>query len=270
MNLLLTNDDGYDSPGLKALAERLSLEHKVYIVAPDSNRSAVSNHFAMFKSNSFTKISDNVYACSGYPADCTFAGLCGELFGVKMDALIAGINIGANMGTDIIYSGTCAAARQSVLMETPAIAVSVDAVDWKKAQSQPLQYEPLADFVAKNLKTLIGLNRLTFPRAFVNINGCSINNMEGNLSQYKGAKITTKLCVRDYKDGISFVDKEATAEVVGKDNKIKQSVFIPGPNHTEKEEGTDFTATREGYIAVSVVYADPRACENIDGISFSM
>ena len=61
MNLLLTNDDGYDSPGLKALAGRLAREHQVFILAPDSNRSAVSHHFTMFRKNTVKKISDNVF-----------------------------------------------------------------------------------------------------------------------------------------------------------------------------------------------------------------
>ena len=264
MNLLLTNDDGYESPGLKVLAETLAKEHKVFVVAPDSNRSAVSNHFTMFRSNGFTKISDNIYSCSGYPADCAFAGLCGGLFEEKMDALVAGINIGANMGTDIIYSGTCAAARQAVLMGFPAVAVSLDAVNWEWAKAAGLKFEPLAGFVLKNLEKLVSLNRLEYPRGFVNVNACSVNNMEkgvGDGEHYKGARIAGKLCVRDYKDSIKFVQQE-------KD--LKKSEFVPGENHTEKEAGTDFTITREGFIAVSVVSADPCAFENIDGISFSM
>lgn len=254
MNLLLTNDDGYDSPGLKALAERLAQDNSVYILAPDSNRSAVSHHFTMFRKNTFTKISENVYACSGYPADCTFAGAIGNLFDVKIDAVIAGINIGANMGTDIIYSGTCAAARQAVLIGLPGIAVSIDPVDWQKAEKEGFKFTAVADFLAKNLEKLIFLCSLEYPRAFVNINASSLDS-------YKGAKLANELCVRNYGDSIKF-KKDG--------EKISESEIVMGQNHTEVLPETDFGISRSGYIAVSKVYADPMAERIVDGISFSM
>ena len=254
MNLLLTNDDGYDSPGLKALADRLAREHQVYILAPDSNRSAVSHHFTMFRKNTLRKISDNVYACSGYPADCTFAGSVGGFFGVKIDAVIAGINIGANMGTDIIYSGTCAAARQAVLINIPGIAVSIDPVDWETARREGCKYTAIADFVAKNLKTLMSLCTLKAPRSFVNINACSLDS-------YKGANLTSELCLRNYKDSINFIDKG---------DGLFETEIVMGENITEKLPETDFGITRDGYIAVSRVYADPLAESIVDGILFSM
>ena len=254
MNLLLTNDDGYDSPGLEALAEKLTQKHSVFILAPDSNRSAVSHHFIMFRKNTFTKISENIYACSGYPADCTFAGAVGNLFGVKIDAVIAGINIGANMGTDIIYSGTCAAARQAVLIGIPGIAVSIDPVDWEKVKKEGCKFTAIADFVTKNLEKLISLCTLEYPRSFVNINASSLDS-------YKGAKIANELCFRNYGDSIKF-KKDG-------DN-VSESEIVMGENHTELLPDTDFGISRNGYIAVSKVYADPLPERIVDGISFSM
>ena len=75
MNLLLSNDDGFASEGLNILAKKLSEKHKVFIIAPDSNRSAVSHHITMVTQNNMTKLADNIWSCSGYPVDCVFTGL---------------------------------------------------------------------------------------------------------------------------------------------------------------------------------------------------
>ena len=87
MNLLLSNDDGFDSEGLKILADKLSQKHSVYIIAPDSNRSAVSHHITMVKANTMTKLADNIWSCSGYPVDCVFTGLESNVLGVQRDGV---------------------------------------------------------------------------------------------------------------------------------------------------------------------------------------
>ena len=142
MNLLLCNDDGFDSEGIKVLAKKLSQKHKVYIVAPDSNRSAVSHHITMFKENTLIKLDDNLYSCSGFPVDCVFTGIESSLFGVKIDAVISGINRGANMGTDIIYSGTCAVARQGVLSGLPSVAFSLQSSEAEDNWEDPAPKRP--------------------------------------------------------------------------------------------------------------------------------
>ena len=85
MNLLLSNDDGFDSPGIKILAQKLAENHKVFIVAPDSNRSAVSHHITMYKQNKMIKLDENIWSFSGFPVDCVFVGLESNMFGVKID-----------------------------------------------------------------------------------------------------------------------------------------------------------------------------------------
>lgn len=252
MNLLITNDDGYSSRGIKVLAEKLSLENNVYVLAPDSNRSAVSNHLSLFNGNIFNKISDNVFTCSGYPADCTFSGVAELLFNVKIDAVVAGINTGANLGTDIVYSGTCAAVRQAVLQKIPGIAVSLDLHNHKAGEE--IKFEPIADFVAKNLKKLLSLSRIEYPRTFVNVNGASVE-------KYSGAVFTNKLCQLTYKDKIKIIKKSEN---------VYESEFVFGENITESGNNTDFDICQNEYISVSSVYADPVAFEFIDGISFSV
>ena len=147
-----------------------------------------------------------------------------------------------------------AAARQAVLIEIPGIAVSIDPVDWKIAEKEGCKFTAIADFLAKNLEKLISLCSLEYPRSFVNINASSLDT-------YKGAKIANQLCVRNYGDSIKF-KKEG--------DKVSESEIVMGANRTEKLPDTDFGISRDGYIAVSKVYADPLSERIVDGISFSM
>ena len=241
MNLLLSNDDGFASEGLNILAKKLSEKHKVFIIAPDSNRSAVSHHITMVTQNNMTKLDDNIWSCSGYPVDCVFTGLESNIFGVKIDGVVSGINRGANMGTDIVYSGTCAVARQAVLSGVPGIAVSLDPVSWETVKTDGMKYEALAKFTTDNIEKLLGLAKITPPRAFVNINALSVDS-------YKGVRFADKPCVREYGD--------KTIVVHDKDDKY-HTEFVMGRNNTPVLEDTDYGICRNGYIAISLVYADP-------------
>ena len=241
MNLLLSNDDGFDSEGINVLAKKLAQKHNVYIIAPDSNRSAVSHHITMTSHNQMVKLDDNIWSCSGYPVDCVFTGLESNILGVKIDGVVSGINKGANMGTDIVYSGTCAVARQAVLSGVPAVALSLDPVSWDTIKQEGFKFEALADFASKNIEKLLSLAKITPPRAFVNINALSVES-------YKGVRFADKPCVRVYGD--------KTVVVHDKDDKY-HTEFVMGKNETPLLSDTDFGNCREGYIAMSLVYADP-------------
>ena len=266
-NLLVVNDDGYQAEGIKVLSRYLSQENNVYVVAPDGNRSAVSNCITMYAENKIKHISENVWSSSGYPADCVDLGLHSNLFeGLKFDAVVSGINHGANMGTDIVYSGTCAAARQAVLCGVPGIAVSLDPVDWSSVPKNGFDFDFIAEFVAKNLEKLISLASVDFPRIFVNVNAA----MTGN---NKGAVQTDLLCRRNYNDWLDVVpaenqEKSGTQE---KSDTIEyKTVYVPKLGETEKKPGTDYTVCMDGYISVSRVYADYICAPVVDGIRFSM
>ena len=254
MNILLTNDDGIQAKGLNILAERLKKDgHSVYVVAPDSNRSAVSHHIMMWKVNTLKKDGDNRWACSGYPSDCVCVGLASDLFDVKFDVVISGINQGANMGTDIVYSGTCGAARQAVLNGVPGIALSVDPVIWDEETLNNMKYDALADFAAKNLEELIKLANTDVPRIFVNVNGASRDS-------YSGVKYCKSLCVRDYGDKLKIADNKGVTEVH----------FVPGGAVPREDKNCDAFVVKDGYIAVSRVYAEPLAAETVDGMQFKL
>ena len=254
MKILLANDDGIEAKGIQVLAARLEKDgHDVYVIAPDSNRSAVSHHITMYNVNTLKEAGKNRWACSGYPSDCVCLGLKSNLFDFKFELVISGINEGANMGTDIIYSGTCGAARQAVLDGVPAIALSVDPEEWTPECRAKMKYEPLADFAAKNLDQLKALASTQVPRMFVNVNGASRDS-------YLGVKYCQSLCIRDYGDKLNIVDN----------NGVKESHFVPGGALPRKDESCDAYVVKEGYIAISRVYAEPLAAEIVDGMQFKL
>lgn len=128
MKILLSNDDGILSPGLFALAKGLDSEHELFIAAPDSERSAASHALTLSSPLRAKKVAlsglEHIpsYAVSGTPADCVKIAL-GNLC-EKPDVVVSGVNLGANKGTDVFYSGTVSAAMEGAIYGVPAIAVS--------------------------------------------------------------------------------------------------------------------------------------------------
>lgn len=234
--ILLTNDDGIEAAGVLTLEKALRAVADVYVLAPDGNRSAVSNHIIMHRPLRMTPHGKNRWASEGNPVDCVICALKSNLFeNVRFDAVVSGINKGANMGTDIVYSGTAAAARQAVLYGKPGIALSVETYDgsWN--------FEPLADFAARNLRELISL---CTKDAFVNVNAASRNS-------YEGVSFT---CVskRDYRDEVD-IQTESDGAVY--------AYFTGGNIQTLCPENSDFAAVTGGRISVSLIQAEPSSME---------
>ena len=128
MNILLTTDDGMFAPGLQALHKRFAARHAVVVVAPDQERSAVGHGITLHHPLRASQVALNAhyrgYAVNGTPADCVKLGVF-ELLPSRPDLVVAGINPGANVGVNVNYSGTVAAAKEAALYGLPAIAVSV-------------------------------------------------------------------------------------------------------------------------------------------------
>jgi 5'-nucleotidase len=155
MRILLTNDDSINSPGITLLAAALrKAGHRVFVVAPEANQSGVSNAIRFLDGPSMlTQIGEDTWSCGGTPADCVIIALKGgipELCVIDgesrkrkqpppIDLIISGINQGANLGTDIVYSGTAAAARQGAFFQIPSLALSLlhhgDEWNWDMAVS---------------------------------------------------------------------------------------------------------------------------------------
>ena len=160
MNILLTNDDGYNSTGIKILQKILNKYGTVVIVAPDSPRSGNSAALTILEPLQLEKVSDNVYKCSGTPVDCVSMGLC--CFDIKFDLVVSGCNNGWNISYDTMYSGTVGGALESLIFGIPSIAVSAKhGTDFEEVRKH---FDEVWDFIFKN--NLIGseyLLNINFP-----------------------------------------------------------------------------------------------------------
>jgi 5'-nucleotidase len=124
VRILLSNDDGYQARGLRMLAEHLAPIATIVIVAPDRNRSGASNSLTLETPLRVEQVDDSIYYVNGTPTDCVHVAITG-LLDEPPDMLISGINHGANLGDDVLYSGTVAAAMEGRFLGIPAIAVSL-------------------------------------------------------------------------------------------------------------------------------------------------
>ena len=130
MRILLSNDDGYFAPGLAALAEALCEVGDVVVVAPEQNRSGASNSLTLDRPLFLKKAANGFHYVNGTPTDCVHLAVTGMLDTLP-DIIVSGVNLGANMGDDTIYSGTVAAATEGYLLGTPSIAVSLTSFEGK-------------------------------------------------------------------------------------------------------------------------------------------
>ena len=239
MKILLTNDDGFGAPGLEKLYEVLSDRHDVTVVAPSSNRSGYSARITMERPMELFSYGSSRYALDGSPVDCVIAAFRGIMADSLPDLVISGINSGYNLGTDIMYSGTCGAARQAAVNGIPGVALSVAE---SKDDSRYL-FDAMADFALKNLEQLKDMCSVSGKDStgelpyFVNVNGAS-------LDCYKGVSFTS-LCCRKYNDNV-------VSEMKGG----HQFFTITGGGSiiSQGDGNNDFDTAENGFISVSLVY----------------
>lgn len=177
--ILITNDDGIHGPGLHPLAQAMRKLGRVTIVVPDAERSADSHSLTLHKPLRLHRVDKDFYSLNGSPADCTrFATL--EIFKSSIDLVVSGINKGLNLGEDVIYSGTVAAAREGTLLSAPSLAFS---------QTRPEKDNPAIDFgpgarFALRMAKLVLRNGLG-PGLLLNVNFPSPRR-----GAFRGAQIT--------------------------------------------------------------------------------
>ncbi|MBN1524414.1 MAG: 5'/3'-nucleotidase SurE [Spirochaetales bacterium] len=232
MRILITNDDGIHSDGLLELTRQLNRNHDVWVVAPESEMSGSSHAISINRPLRVKQVNQKTFSCVGTPADCILLGL--QLF-VKdrVDVVISGINRGPNLGTDTIYSGTVAAARQAALMGVPAVAASV------MGKEGVFHFGSAASYITRYLKELIQHSN---PDHFVNINFPVIMKepWETEITIpsrriYKNAYATFQA-----PDGYTYC-------------------FLHGENPSSKEEeGFDFTAISNGRVSLSPMVIHPK------------
>ena len=154
MKILVSNDDGYLAPGIQTLVSQLKTIATVVVVAPDQNRSGSSSSLTLNKPLKVKKIDDTFYCVNGTPTDCVHIALTG-LLSYRPDMIISGINDGANMGDDTIYSGTVAAAMEGYLLNIPSFAISM-------AKSEPKFFNTAAMVTLKP----VSYTHLTLPTIY--------------------------------------------------------------------------------------------------------
>jgi 5'-nucleotidase len=232
MRILVTNDDGFGAEGLVALAEVLSLRHEVCIFAPDRERSGVSHALTLGIASKVRRVGDGAFTCSGTPADCVLLAMLGAI-GFEPELVVSGINRGANLGTDIVYSGTCAAAREAVLQGIPGIAVSC------AGSAEPFRYGSASSFIRKNLETLASA---CSGSAFVNVNAPSGDDDSG------GAEWASP-CHRVY--GNELKSSSGT-------DGFTYHFIMGGGSSVRGEAASDHGVVAAGKVSVSLILVHPQ------------
>jgi len=176
---LITNDDGIEAEGLKTLEKVLGEFARLVIVAPDQERSAVSHGLTIRSPLEVKKLGEDRYVLNGTPADCIIYALQ-HLFTVFPDMVFSGINHGANLGDDIMYSGTVAAAREAARHGIPSVALS------QAYDNRPIQFKKGAAFTRDLVSTLLRDK----------LNGEFCLNVNFPIRKIKGTKITRQGCVQ--------------------------------------------------------------------------
>ena len=241
MRIVLTNDDGIDAAGLLAARRALEKVGEVLTVAPDRNRSGVGRaiSFGAPLHVEEKQMADGGvgYACTGTPVDCVRLVALG-LMGFQPDLVVSGINHGENLGDDITYSGTVAAAFEGIVIGVPGIALSLCVErPWHHHDEGDLHFEPVASFAAR-LAEKVAEEGLPEGR-ILTVN--APNLPEGAL---KGARVT-KLGRRLYMDEL--------IEVKDAQGRVGYDIYNNPPGRHE-EEGTDFAAVESGEISVTPVH----------------
>jgi 5'-nucleotidase len=228
--ILLTNDDGVHSAGLQALADQLQAFGRVAVVAPDRERSAVGHALTLHAPLRAEQIANDRWAVSGTPTDAVSLGIQ-ALLKEKPDLVISGINKGGNMGDDLTYSGTVAAAMEATLMGVPAMAVSLS--------SRSFKYDDFvhAAEVAGQMATMVLEHGLPAD-TFLNI----------NVPDHKplGVRLTRQ-GKRIYEDAV----------VQNRDPRGRSYYWIgAGELGFQNLDGTDFHAVHDGYVSVTPLHLD--------------
>jgi 5'-nucleotidase len=230
MRFLVVNDDGIHAPGIKALASALKEFGHVDIVAPHAERSAQSHAISVVSPLRVEDHGDDEIALTGTPADCVMFALQ-EYLEIKPDWVVSGINRGGNLATDLLYSGTVAAAMEACILGYPALAVSLEGVD-----RTPHRYDVAAS-IALDIISKIGSSKKTLGTVInLNVPNVSMNEIKGVRTAFPG---------RRFYEG-RFWRREDPRNIP------YYWVGAAGYGH-EDIEGSDCNLVADGYASVSVL-----------------
>lgn len=240
MRLLLSNDDGYQAPGLRCLAKVLADTGDISVVAPERDRSGASNSLTLDYPLRARRAENGFFFVDGTPTDCVHLAITG-LLDDEPDMVISGINSGANLGDDVIYSGTVAAAMEGRFLGFPAIAVSLVLNDFGNYETAAAMVKRLLEHMLSNplpADTILNINVPDLP-----------------LSRIRGIEVTR------------LGHRHKAEPVVRMKDPRGRPVYWVGPPGGEQDAGpgTDFHAIRRGSISVTPLQVDltrHRALEN--------
>lgn len=231
MRILISNDDGYFAPGIEALASALSAVGEVTVVAPERDRSGASNSLTLDRPLSLRRVRKNLYYVNGTPSDCVHLAVTG-MFEKLPDMVVSGINHGANMGDDTIYSGTVAAATEGYLLGVPSIAISL--------------VSRLSDDFSAAAQVAVDLAERFRRRPFEAPVLLNVNVPLGDYASLKGLRVTR-------------LGRRHKAEPVIKMLSPRdETVYWIGPAGSAQDSGsgTDFNAVDAGYVSITPLQID--------------
>lgn len=247
MRVLVSNDDGVDAPGIRVLAERLGAVGKVTVVAPDRDRSGASNSLTLDAPLRVLAMGNGFYRVAGTPTDCVHLALAG-LLEDEPDIVVSGINNSANLGDDVIYSGTVSAAMEGRFLGLPAIAVSLVTTDHKG-----VNYDSAAQAVLLLMQRLL-IDPLPADTIL------NVNVPDRPWAEIAGFEVT-RLGRRS----------RAAPSIEQTDPRGRPIWWIgPAGEVDDASPGTDFDAVRRGFISVTPIHVDLTRFQALEKVSHWM
>lgn len=243
MRFLISNDDGINARGIQVLSARMRQLGEVTIVAPEVNHSGASNSLTLGSPIRVKEIADRTFRVSGTPTDCVHLALTG-LIETDPDMVISGINHAANLGDDVIYSGTVAAAVEGRFLGFPAIAVSLD------YKEKPKHFETAAEAVARVVEKL---KQDPLPADTI----LNINVPDIPWGEVKGFEVTRLGYRHRAKESIRMEDP------------LGRPMFWIGPagDGLDAGPGTDFNAVERGFVSITPIHVDLTRYQALEQVS---
>lgn len=245
MRVLVSNDDGVDAPGIRVLASGLGAAgHDVTVVAPDRDRSGASNSLTLDQPIRIKLVSDGVWSVAGTPTDCVHLALTG-LLTVEPDIVVSGINNFANMGDDVIYSGTVAAAMEGRFLGLPAVAMSLSTGDHAGRHFETAA-RAAVEIIARLLVDPLPANTIL-----------NVNVPDLAWSDIRGFEVTR------------LGNRHRSEPCVPQQDPRGRTVYWIGPAGAEQDAGpgTDFHAVRMGYISITPIHVDLTRYQALEKVS---
>ncbi len=240
MRILVSNDDGVHAEGIRALSEALAACGEVIVVAPDRNRSGASHSLTLEVPLRVTRIAETGYhAVKGTPTDCVHLAV-NELVRPEPDMVVAGINHGANLGDDVIYSGTVAAATEGRHLGFPSLAISLVG---------KTHFATAAHYAAQLVRGM-----MVHPLPADQI--LNVNVPDLPLDQIKGIRVTR------------LGNRHRAESVICREDPRGQPIYWIGPPGSQQDagEGTDFAAIEQGYVSITPLTIDMTAYSSLAGL----